>query len=591
MAVRRFNSNNGDSITLAVGNLVGINTGAYTLAALVRKETDGVFMPMLSAETGTSSRRSLWTTSADVLMSNTGGFNINTPVSFGQADGWAVVAVTKPAGEALIRGHKGVLGGTWTHTDGDQSFDDGSVVDNLKIGTWQGGAFWHGLVAVLGAWERELSDAELEDGLDTSLAAWLDASPGGLWALNQPLIATAVTDLTEGGADQTAISGTSVVTDDDPPGFSFGGATPAPIGAARTVDTARPVVAVRKVPLPVARETSAARALTVVKQPLLSPARERDRAGAVGWAPVPASPGTLVAATTRPTLVAATTRPVLVARTQTGIQPAPPLKNALLNPARFGWPSAAGTGYTGTLEATAGGIDHTTNGSVIENLDIDGVDAGYGLFINADGVTIRNCRIRTTPGAGGGGIVIGPGKSDITIERCELSYAAAGSFASVIAMGEAQCTVRYCHIHHVSEGPRIGTGCVIEHCYIHTLLVDDPDAHADAIQSTGASNYRIHRNTIVADQQGADFANAALILGSEFAESSNIEVTDNLLDGGGFTFFSGPSANFGMSNVLVRGNRFGSQAAFGPISIGDGIVNLTWTDNVMDATNQPVLLS
>lgn len=221
MAVRRFDSNNGDFITLAIGAVVGINTGAFTIAVLAKKEADGAFFPAISAENGASSRRSLWTTDTDVVMSNTGGFNIDTPVTFEQTDDWAVIAVTKPAGEELIRGHKGVLGGAWTHTNGDEGFDDTQAVDNIKLGSWQDGAHWHGLIAVAAMWERELSDAELEDGFTTSAASWLAASPDGMWLLNQAATSTVVEDVTEGGADQTAITGTTVVTDDDPPGFSF----------------------------------------------------------------------------------------------------------------------------------------------------------------------------------------------------------------------------------------------------------------------------------------------------------------------------------------------------------------------------------
>ena len=813
MAVRRFNANNGEFITCAAGNLVGINEGAFTVAVLAKKQADGDFFPTCSAEQGGSGRRGLWTTNADAIAGVFQGQLVSGPVTFTQSDGWAVIAISKPAGEATIRVHKKPLGGgSWSHADGDTADDDAfNTIDNIKLGSWQDNTHWHGLIAVVGMWKRQLSDGELEDGLDTALAAWLEAEPDGLWGLNQASTATALVDLTGGGADQTAIDGTGVVTDDDPPGFSFslggeerelegtaqaaaaahgslrvvrgfaaaagaagaaagtvaaargfagaapaaatggGGAAAVARGLAGGVDAAAAAAAQVTLTVGLAGATQAAAAAAgaaAVGRPLaatieaaaaasgtaaatrpyagaasaaaaaegtLATAGQADLAGAAaavsaaagsltvqrplataataaaagtgqagvarplaaaagavadttaaaavarGLAAAAASAasasggaaevdrglagaaagaataaggvaadrpltGTAQAAAagsaaltlaeptvvelagmataaahatgtltvTRPTwipgrLTATTVRPLLIATTVAG--ELPPRINVLSNPSLWGWPSAATTGYTGSLQPTAGGIDYGTPGGTIEDLDIDGVAAGYGLFVNADGVTIRNCRIRTTPGVGGGAIVVAPGRSDVVIEHCEISYVAPGTYASAIVMGESQVTVRYCHIHHVSEGPRIGPGCVIEHCYIHTMLVDDPDAHADAVQCTGASGFRIHHNTIVADQAGADFANAALILGSEFAESNNFEVTDNLLDGGGFTFFLGPSENFGMSNVLVRGNRFGPNSAFGPISIGDGIQNLRWEDNVLDATNEPVLVS
>lgn len=490
MAVRRFNGA-GDFLTFAVGNLVGINAGAFTIAALVKKEADGGFFPMVSAEATTSSRRSLWTTSGDVLMSNTGGFNIVTPVSFAQADGWAVVVVGKAVGEVLTRGHKGVIGGAWTHVAGDAGFDDGAIVDNAKIGTWQDGAHWPGLIGAVAMWKRQLSDVEIEM-LSTGATAWVATAPDGMWLLNQTSTDTAVLDVTGNGADQTAIDGTTVELGDDPPGFSFD--------------------------------------IDVV--------------------------------------------------------------NALLNPSLFGWPDETNTGTTGAL-TPSGPLVITTPGAVIEDLDISDEGGGLAVEVRANNVVIRNCRIAATPAAGGGCIKQVNNATGLVVEDCELLYDAAGSYDACV--GESDYTLRRCHIHHVSEGPRVGSNTTIQDCYIHTLLVDDPDAHADAVQSTGGTNMIIDHNTIVADQEGADFANAALILGAEFEASSNLTVSDCLLDGGGFTLFMGPSFDdgairFPMSGVTVTGNRFGRAAEFGPTSIGDGITALTASGNVFDNDNTEVAI-
>lgn len=263
--------------------------------------------------------------------------------------------------------------------------------------------------------------------------------------------------------------------------------------------------------------------------------------------------------------------------------------NVLADPSAFGWPDETNTGTTGELTPVAGGMDIVTEGQVIENLNIDGIAQGYGMFINANNVTVRNCRIITTPGPGGGGIVIAAGRTGIMIEDCELTYDAPGTYAAVIGTGEASTTIRRCYIHHVSEGPRLGPDCTLIDSYITTLLVDDPDAHADAVQCTGAPNVRVSDNTIVASQEGADFANAAGIFGCEFADSPNLQVTGNLLDGGGFTLFAGGNPpTFFMANPVFTGNRFGRTFAFGPTSFGAGITGLVWTGNVWDDDNTAV---
>jgi hypothetical protein len=77
-----------------------------------------------------------------------------------------------------------------------------------------------GRLAVIGIWQSVLTNTQIE-GLTSALSAWKDLGPTALWAFNQASTTTPVTDLTGGGADQTAITGTTAVTGDDPPGFDF----------------------------------------------------------------------------------------------------------------------------------------------------------------------------------------------------------------------------------------------------------------------------------------------------------------------------------------------------------------------------------
>lgn len=623
MAVRRFNGA-GDFITCAIGNLVGFNAGAFTIAALVKKEADGGFFPIVSAETGNSGRRGLWSHSTDVLAGLFSGTLTTGPVTYMQADDWAVTAITKPAGPppdgiTAVRFHKGVLGGSWTHADGNDGSNDGQVLDNIKIGTFQDAAHWAGLIAVIGLWSRELSDSELEDGFRTSLGAWLAATPDGLWALNQTSTATAVEDLTGGGADQTAIDGTSVELADDPPGFSLASGIEVQLDAATEVDEARPV-AVRKVAtLAAAREADAAlaassgqaghldravtadaaRPVTVVRVAHLSPAREAATANALAGSKTArlglATERDAALAVTGPTalvipgrLTAYTTRPRLTATTRVGIPAAPPLLNALTNPSMFGWPDASNTGVPVSANLTdSGPLVITTPGAVVEDLLVDGTGTGTAIEVRVSNVTIRRVHVIGRPTPGGGCIKQTNGATGMRIEWSELEFDQPGSGDAVV--GDGNWTMERCHIHHVAEGPRLGSNCTIRYCYIHSLVIDNEDAHADGLQSTGGSNIVVHRNTIRPNAAGAFPANAAAIIGSEFALSTNITFTENLLDYGGWTFYLGPSEDFGMSNVLVRGNRFGPHAVNGPVSIEPGTVNLTWTDNRMDATNQLVL--
>lgn len=129
---------------------------------------------------------------------------------------WYLVAVTKTAGTSAVRFHAfDMAAGTWTRADASStSVTPTWTPTSARIGNGTGASptqGWNGSIAAAAAWNRALSDAEL-DRLPYSLAAWLAAGPSAMWVLDQHSTATPVLDLTGGGADQTSISGTSVST-------------------------------------------------------------------------------------------------------------------------------------------------------------------------------------------------------------------------------------------------------------------------------------------------------------------------------------------------------------------------------------------
>lgn len=113
---------------------------------------------------------------------------------------------------------------TWTHeNDGTaQAFASNfTALGHLHIGRYDTGNDLTGEIAVLAVWDRVLSDGEVE-GLALDIQGWYNAAPKAGWILNQTSTAQPVPDFTGGGANQTAISGTSVSAF-DVPGFSYGG--------------------------------------------------------------------------------------------------------------------------------------------------------------------------------------------------------------------------------------------------------------------------------------------------------------------------------------------------------------------------------
>jgi hypothetical protein len=142
---------------------------------------------------------------------------------------WYLTGITKPSGTAPVRGHQIDLTtpGTWSHTNfGNLNDASNGPIASFEVGNLGGGDKLDGKLAAVGLWNSVLTDNQIES-LTARLSDWLALSPVALWAFNQTDVATAVTDLTGGGANQSSINGTNVSAD-EPPGWSYALNTPQP---------------------------------------------------------------------------------------------------------------------------------------------------------------------------------------------------------------------------------------------------------------------------------------------------------------------------------------------------------------------------
>ncbi|HEX5997264.1 MAG TPA: hypothetical protein VFY84_19160 [Jiangellales bacterium] len=168
-------------------------------------------------------------------------------MAYADTDGWLITGFSKAAGSAATTGHRYSFNtDTWTHPSLGNLGGSAVAPDELRIGWWSGVEFGNMRLAAIAAYSANLDNATVET-LDQALADWLALDPDMLLPFTQPSTATPVTDATGNGADQTSITGTSVVTDDDPPGFNlnisvnevtFAGAIPLQTLAAEVSGTA-----------------------------------------------------------------------------------------------------------------------------------------------------------------------------------------------------------------------------------------------------------------------------------------------------------------------------------------------------------------
>jgi hypothetical protein len=222
VAVREFNGSS-DFIETALGSC-GVPIGPLTVIAIIEMLADAVGNHAIvkSRDVNENITCHLATAAGEIRCWN-GANTVTSGQSITVSDGWVVAAWVKPAGSSALTGREYTYSSTtWTSSSGP-SLDAGSpAATGLAFFGSSTGDFVNCRAAVVGMWDTELSQSQVEDsGLEAALSNWVALDPIGLWRFDQASIATPITDMTGNGADQTSITGTTVVNGDDPPGFSF----------------------------------------------------------------------------------------------------------------------------------------------------------------------------------------------------------------------------------------------------------------------------------------------------------------------------------------------------------------------------------
>lgn len=221
---RHFTGGTSDYIDLGPGNAAPIDGGPATIMILWRPTSvhEGW---LIDAEDGSGGHAFSINPYTDGILWHT-MVGIRTTMTYTASDGWRLDLWTKPAGSAQVRGHTMLLsGGGWSHADYGLSTDSPNVPStHFRVGRhFSAGGTLNGDLAAIAVVDADWSDGAIEAGsLETGLAAWMtliSADAAVVWAFNQTDVSDPVTDVTGGGGDQLAISGTTVT--DDPPGFSY----------------------------------------------------------------------------------------------------------------------------------------------------------------------------------------------------------------------------------------------------------------------------------------------------------------------------------------------------------------------------------
>lgn len=220
MPIRRWDGVD-DRITLSIGGC-DVVSGPMTALALVRPDDLGKWQHVLALVTsgGTVSTAFGIANNNHVFVDTNNSTSAQTAaVAVAAADEYAIIGFSTATGTAAVRLHYYRFSTTtWAHADASGTYAKGSSVAGGEV--WLSGSdVYDGDQAAVVLLNTNLSvDADVEAFAAVSgLDEWgAHASAVGGWRLNQAATSTAVTDDTGNGADQTAITGTTVVAEDPP---------------------------------------------------------------------------------------------------------------------------------------------------------------------------------------------------------------------------------------------------------------------------------------------------------------------------------------------------------------------------------------
>ncbi|GAB7190142.1 hypothetical protein NUM3379_08480 [Kineococcus sp. NUM-3379] len=226
-----------------------------------------------------------------------------------------------------------------------------------------------------------------------------------------------------------------------------------------------------------------------------------------------------------------------------------------------GFPGPHDTGVPlGTELEPSGSVSATTDGQVLEDLDVDGC-----ISVKADDVVIRRVRVRCAEKERA--ITIEGERENLLVEDSEID----GRGSTEVAIGWGGYTLRRVNVHSTFDGPRLGSGVTIEDSWIHDIVRRD-DVHGDAAQSTGAEGVLVRGNSMnPTNTRTDDPLNAAVQLGSENRGTglSDVLIEGNYLDGGNYTVNVRGDAE--VDGVRIRGNVFGDGARYGPLLVPESV--------------------
>lgn len=215
-----------------------------------------------------------------------------------------------------------------------------------------------------------------------------------------------------------------------------------------------------------------------------------------------------------------------------------------------------GWAHTGVTLTTVTNLTTTSNGQVIDGVDVTGT-----LTIKNTGVVVKRSRLRNPPQFGN----VNP-----TFQDVEIGFGT-GPTGNGDQVFTGPVTLTRVDLHGVREGPRSNGSLIITDSYFHDFRVQSGD-HADAIQNYASSTHDVLTHNWI--DAGCCDSNAALFYADGW--SGTLVMDRNTLAGGQFTWQIHESGKLtATNNVVVKGSY-----NYGPVNnAASNQSGWVWTNN------------
>lgn len=195
-----------------------------------------------------------------------------------------------------------------------------------------------------------------------------------------------------------------------------------------------------------------------------------------------------------------------------------------------------GWAHTGVTLSTVTNLSTTSNGQVIDGVDVTGT-----LTINNTGVVVKRSRLRNPPQFSG--------NANPTFQDVEIGYGT-GATGGGDQVFTGPVTLTRVDLHGVREGPRSNGSLIITDSYFHDFRVGSGD-HTDAIQNYASSTHDVLTHNWI--DAGCCDSNSALFYADGW--SGTLVMDRNTLAGGQYTWQIHESGKLtATNNVVVKGS-------------------------------------